>query len=63
MVDFLQKASICISIIKSISKSENNMISLSQIVKVNSFIIKAKKIADIFNTTIIDRKIAEFLKN
>ncbi|CAI2199702.1 10995_t:CDS:2, partial [Funneliformis geosporum] len=52
MVNFLRKAGMVISIIELISKPKDNMISLSQTVKVSSSIIKAEEIADISNATI-----------
>ncbi len=52
-----------ISIIELIPKFKDNAILLSQIVKVNSPIIKAEEILDIVNTRILDHKIAEVLKN
>src|ERR1044071_3360724 len=63
MVDFLRKAGMIISIIDLIPKYDENIISLSQIVKVNSITIKAEKISAITNTTIVNRKTAEFLEN
>ncbi|CAI2195789.1 6827_t:CDS:2, partial [Funneliformis geosporum] len=63
MVDFLRKAGMGISIIELIPKPKDNMISLSQTVKVSSSIIKAEEIADVSNATIIDRETAEFLEN
>ncbi|CAG8805713.1 2921_t:CDS:1, partial [Gigaspora rosea] len=63
MVDFLREAGMIISIIKPISKSEKNSVSLSQAVKVNSFIVKAEEISNISNTTIVDYETAEFLEN
>ncbi|CAI2190426.1 5947_t:CDS:2, partial [Funneliformis geosporum] len=63
MIDFLQKAGMVISIIEPIPKPKDNMISLSQIVKVSSSIIKAEEIADVSNATIVDRETAEFLEN
>ena len=52
-----------ISIIEFISKPKNNVISLSQIVKVSSSIIKAEEISDIANACILDHEIAEVLEN
>src|SRR5688572_27083044 len=63
MVNFLRKAGMIISIIEPIPKSEENVVSLSQVVKVNFFIVKAEEISNISNATIIDRKTAEFLEN
>ncbi|CAI2186971.1 20570_t:CDS:2, partial [Funneliformis geosporum] len=48
---------------KLIPKPKDNMISLFQIIKVSSSIIKAKEIADVSDATIIDRETAEFLEN
>ena len=63
MVDFLRKAGMVISIIEPIPKSEENVVSLSQAVKVNSSIIKAEEISNISNATIVDHETAEFLEN
>ncbi|RGB22686.1 hypothetical protein C1646_775700, partial [Rhizophagus diaphanus] len=63
IVDFLREASMIISIIEPISKSEENVVSLSQVVKANSSIVKAEEISDIFNVTIVDHETAEFLEN
>ena len=52
-----------IFIIEPISKSNENVISLSQVVKVKSSIIKVKEIINIANATIINYKTTEFLKN
>ncbi|CAI2171778.1 15816_t:CDS:2 [Funneliformis geosporum] len=56
MIDFLKET-------EPISKSDENIISLSQAVKANSSIIKAEEISDISNVTILDRETAEFLEN
>ncbi|GES85411.1 hypothetical protein GLOIN_2v1777834 [Rhizophagus clarus] len=63
MVDFLREAGMIISIIEPIPKSEENVVSLSQAVKANSFIVKAEEISDISNATIVDRETAKFLEN
>ena len=63
MVDFLREADMIISIIESIPKSEENVISLSQVVKANSSIVKAEEISDVSNAIIVDRETAEFLEN
>src|SRR5436190_2288550 len=63
MVDFLREAGMIISIIESTPKSEENVVSLSQAVKVNSSIIKAEEISNISNATIVDHETAEFLEN
>ncbi len=52
-----------ISIIEPISKYDENIISLSQVVKVNSATIKAEEISAITNATIVNHEIAEFLEN
>src|SRR3954454_20488914 len=56
MVDFLREASMIISIIEPIPKSEENVVSLSQAVKANSSIVKAEEISDVSNATIVDRE-------
>ncbi|CAI2198015.1 15127_t:CDS:2, partial [Funneliformis geosporum] len=63
MVDFLREAGMIISIIESIPKSKENVISLSQAVKANFSIVKAEEISDVSNATIVDRETAEFLEN
>src|ERR1043166_9414786 len=63
MVDFLKEVGMIIFIIESIPKSEENVISLSQVVKANSSIVKAEEISDVSNATIVDRETAEFLEN
>ena len=50
-----------ISIIKPISKSEENI--LSQVVKANCTIVKAEEISDISNATVVNHETAEFLEN
>ncbi len=52
-----------IFIIEPILKSEENVVSLSQIVKANSFIVKVEKISNISNAMIVDHETAEFLEN
>ena len=42
MVNFFREAGMVISIIEPIPKSEENIVSLSQAVKANSFIVKAR---------------------
>src|SRR6266540_6300655 len=63
MVNFFREAGMIISIIEPIPKSEENVVLLSQIVKMNFSIVKAEKISNISNITIVDHEIAEFLKN
>src|SRR5436305_7501042 len=63
MVNFLREASMIISIIKPISKSDENVISLSQVVKAKFSIIKAEEISDVFNATIVNCETAKFLEN
>ncbi|GES73971.1 putative helicase [Rhizophagus clarus] len=63
MVDFLREAGMIISIIEPIPKSEEKIVSLSQVVKANSSIVKAEEISDVSNATIVDRETAEFLEN
>ncbi|CAI2196740.1 2614_t:CDS:2, partial [Funneliformis geosporum] len=46
-----------------IPKSEENVVSLSQVVKENSSIVKVEEISDVSNATIVDRETAEFLEN
>ncbi len=52
-----------IFIIEPIPKYDENIISLSQVMKMNSTIVKAEKISTITNATIVNRETAEFLKN
>src|SRR5204862_665689 len=47
MVDFLRNAGMIISIIEPIPKSDENVISLSQVVKAKSSIIKAEEMTEI----------------
>src|SRR6266496_2380243 len=61
MVNFLREAGMIISIIEPIPKSEENVVSLSQAVNVNSSIVKAEEISNISNTTIVDHETAELL--
>ena len=61
IVDFLRKVGMEVSIIESGSKSEENI--LLQVVKANCTIVKAEKISDISNATIVNYETAEFLKN
>ncbi|CAG8526358.1 13394_t:CDS:2 [Cetraspora pellucida] len=56
-------ASMEISIIEFISKSDENIVLLSQAVKANFLIIKAEEISDLTNTNILDYETAEFLEN
>ncbi|RGB21363.1 hypothetical protein C1646_678559 [Rhizophagus diaphanus] len=63
MVNFLREAGIIISIIEPTPKSEENIASLFQAVKVNSSIIKAEEISNISNATIVNHETAEFLEN
>jgi hypothetical protein len=63
MVDFLREAGMVISIIEPIPKSGENVISLSQVVKAKSSIIKAEEMTDIANANILDCETAEFLEN
>src|SRR5205814_1678820 len=46
-----------------ISKSDENVILLSQVVKAKFSIIKAEEISDVSNATIVNRETAEFLEN
>jgi|SRR6266498_2537509 len=52
-----------ISTIKSISKPNENVTSLSQVIKVNSATVKAEEILEITNASILDHETAEFLEN
>src|ERR1044071_4811104 len=61
MVDFLQKAGMCVSIIDSSPKSGEK--TLSQVVKAKCSIVKAEEISDISNANILDYKTAESLEN
>src|ERR1044071_2576401 len=61
MVDFLQKAGMCVSIIDSSPKSGEK--TLSQVVKAKCSIVKAEEILDITNANILDHEIAESLEN
>src|SRR6266498_5599579 len=63
MVNFLREAGMIISIIESGSKSNENVISLSQVVKAKCIIVKAEKISDISNATIVNHETAEILEN
>ncbi|RGB22736.1 hypothetical protein C1646_677621 [Rhizophagus diaphanus] len=63
MVNFFREAGMLISIIEPTPKSKENVVSLSQAVKVNSSIVKAEEISDVSNATIVDRETAEFLEN
>ena len=63
MIDFIREVGIIISIIESISKSNKNIILLSQVMKVNSATIKAEEILKITNASIFDHEITEFLEN
>jgi hypothetical protein len=63
MVDFLREAGMVISIIEPIPKPDENIVSLSQVMKANSSIIKAEEISNISNATIVDHETAEFLEN
>src|SRR5256714_11852682 len=63
MVNFLREASMIISTIESIPKPNENVISLSQVVKVNSATVKAEEISDVSNATIVNCETAEFLEN
>ncbi|CAG8516732.1 14479_t:CDS:2 [Cetraspora pellucida] len=63
MVDFLKKTDIIVSIMKSISKSENNDASLSKAVRVYSSVVKAEEISDIANANILNHEMAEHLEN
>jgi len=63
MVNFLREAGMIIFIIEPIPKSEENVVSLSQVMKVNSSIIKAEEISKISNVTIVNHETAEFLEN
>ena len=63
MVDFLREAGMIISIIEPIPKSDENVISLSQVVKAKSSTIKAEEMINIANANILDRETVEFLEN
>ncbi|PKY53665.1 hypothetical protein RhiirA4_499410 [Rhizophagus irregularis] len=63
MVDFLREAGMIISIIESGPKSNENVISLSQVVKAKCTIVKAEEISDISNATIVNHETAEILEN
>src|SRR3954468_20009344 len=63
MVNFLREASMIISIIESGSKSNENVILLSQVVKAKCTIVKAEEISDISNATIVNHKTAKILEN
>src|SRR6266542_3898035 len=63
MVNFLREVGMIISIIEPIPKFEENVVSLSQVVKVNSSIVKAEEISNISNAMIVDYETAEFLEN
>ena len=52
-----------ISTIESIPKPDENVTSLSQVVKVNSATVKTEEISDVSNATIVDCETAEFLEN
>ncbi|CAG8603335.1 2704_t:CDS:2, partial [Cetraspora pellucida] len=56
-------ADIIVSIIESISKSENNDALLSKTIKVYSSVVKAEKISDIVNADILDYEMAKHLEN
>ncbi|RHZ80881.1 hypothetical protein Glove_131g53 [Diversispora epigaea] len=67
MVDFLKKAGMIISIIKTTPKPKENAISLIATVKANSSVIKAEKILNIANANILNHdfnhELAEILEN
>src|SRR3954452_14094490 len=65
MVDFLREAGMIIVFLQKtpIPKSDENVISLSQVVKAKSSIIKAEEMTDIANANILDRETAKFLEN
>src|SRR3954452_13444756 len=65
MVDFLREAGMIIVFLQKtpIPKSDENVISLSQVVKAKSSIIKAEEMTDIANANILNRETAEFLEN
>ena len=52
-----------ISTIESIPKPDENVTSLSQVVKMNSATVKAEEISDVSNATIVNCETAEFLEN
>ena len=62
MVDFLRKAGMIISIIEPIPKYDENVTSLSQVVKLNSTTVKAEEISAITNANIFDHETAELLE-
>jgi len=61
MVDFLRKAGMIISIIEPIPKYDENVTSLSQVVKLNSTTVKAEEISAITNANILDHETAKLL--
>ena len=63
MVNFLREAGMIISTIESIPKPDENVTSLSQVVKVNSATVKAEEISEITNASILNHETAEFLEN
>src|ERR1044071_2257600 len=63
MVDFLRKAGMIISIIEPIPKYDENVTSLSQVVKLNSATVKAEEISAITNANILDHETAELLES
>jgi len=63
MVNFFRKVGMIISIIEPIPKYNENVTSLSQVVKLNSATIKAEEILAITNANILDHKTAELLKS
>ena len=52
-----------ISIIEPIPKYNENVTSLSQVVKLNSATVKAEEISAITNAIIVNRETAEFLES
>ncbi|CAI2189811.1 4117_t:CDS:2, partial [Funneliformis geosporum] len=63
MINFFRKVDMIIFIIEPISKSNENIVSLSQAIKVNFFIIKAGEISDIANANILNCETTKFLEN
>ncbi|CAG8453153.1 14758_t:CDS:2 [Cetraspora pellucida] len=63
IVDFLKKAGMVISIIEATPKSEEDSVSLIEIVKICSSVIKAEEISDITNANILNHKMTEHLEN
>src|SRR5436305_10522409 len=63
IVDFLQNASMVISVMELIPKPEGTTILLSKTVKASFSTIKADEMSDITNANILNCETAEFLEN